>query len=486
MTRQHKPGSKADRDALRHEMAAVGCGPREIAAEMRSRWGIRPREAWRMALGLTLQEAADRLNSLAADRREGMGADASLMGKWEKWPAASGRRPSLGVLSLLAELYECEVDDLLDLDDRRALPESDLRILRHTTAQSVPAERRPAPVTPQEPAEPDDLVRMAAGESALWAQWAETSNVGDLALEQIQADTQYLARSYLTGDPVKLFGQTRALRDRVFALVEGHQHPRQSTDLYVAAGYLCALLAWMSSDLGQLRDAETQGRTAWLCAELAGHDQLRAWTLSTRSKIALWDGRLRDAVNHARRGASYAPSGSAATLLACQEADAWSILGARAEAQAAITRADPSGDALLADDLGGLFSCDATRRANYAGAVHLRTGSPDRALAEVGAALAGPGRPAYGTLAQMHIAEASAHLDLGAPDGAAEALHDVLALPADRRMLPVVVRIREFAAHLGRSSSGSGRPAQELQGAIAGFVSAGAARTALSPGGAVA
>lgn len=64
-------------------------------------------------------------------------------------------------------------------------------------------------------------------------------------------------------------GDTGALglrRDRGFALLENHQYPRQSADLYAAAGYLCGLLAWMSSDLGQLHNADTQGRTAWLCA----------------------------------------------------------------------------------------------------------------------------------------------------------------------------------------------------------------------------
>ncbi|MFJ9703495.1 hypothetical protein [Streptomyces fradiae] len=42
-----------------------------------------------------------------------------------------------------------------------------------------------------------------------------------------------------------------------------------------------------------------KGRTAWLCAVLAGHTDLRA--LSTCSKNVFWDRRLRDAIGHARR-----------------------------------------------------------------------------------------------------------------------------------------------------------------------------------------
>ncbi|MGW0656529.1 XRE family transcriptional regulator, partial [Streptomyces umbrinus] len=171
------------------------------------------------------------------------------------------------------------------------------------------------------------------------------------------ADTRALASDFLTADPLPLFVRTRQLRDRVFGLLEGHQHPRQAADLYVVAGYVCGLLTWMSSDLGQLRDADTQGRTAWLCAELAGHNDLRAWVLSTRSKVAFWDGRLRDAVNYARRGAAYRPTGTVGVLLACQEADAWSQLGAETEALGALVRAEDARDTMSGEDeVGGIFA----------------------------------------------------------------------------------------------------------------------------------
>ncbi|MDX2881045.1 helix-turn-helix transcriptional regulator [Streptomyces ipomoeae] len=284
MNAPSKPGFKADRDALRQDMTAAGCALADIAIEMRARFRMRPREAWRHAHGWTLQEAADRITQASTERPgESVAADASLVGKWEKWPGPSSRRPSLHVLFAMAATFACRVDDLLDLEDRRALPEADLRLLTHRPPTAEPPTPPTTPsciVTPPEPTG-TDLVRLAADESAAWAQWAEASNVGDIALEQVMAETRALASDYLTSDPVALFVRTRALRDRVFALLEGHQYPRQSADLYVAAGYLCGLLAWMSSDLGQLRDADTQGRTAWLCAELAGHNDLRAWVLST-------------------------------------------------------------------------------------------------------------------------------------------------------------------------------------------------------------
>jgi transcriptional regulator with XRE-family HTH domain len=285
MTPQGRPGTKSDRDALRQEMTAVGCSLAEIAMEMRVRFRMRPREAWRHAHGWTLQETAERISAYPG---QAIAADASLVSKWEKWPGPSARRPSLSVIVATATTLGCTVEDLLDLDDYRALPESDLRILRHH-APDAPQPVEPPTMPAVRPPDMDDVLA-AADESAAWAQWAESTNVGEVALEQILADVQTLAGDYLTGDAVELFGRARGLRDRVFRLIEGHQPPRHSADLYVSVGYLCGLLAWISSDLGNLRAADTQGRTAWLCAEMAGHVELRAWVASTRSKVAFWDG----------------------------------------------------------------------------------------------------------------------------------------------------------------------------------------------------
>ncbi|MFC8671492.1 XRE family transcriptional regulator [Streptomyces griseorubiginosus] len=388
----------------------------------------------------------------------------------------------------MAEAFACRVEDLLDLEDRRALPEGDLRLLINRPPTGEPPT---PPITPSlivAPPEPTgtDLVRLAADESATWAQWAEASNVGDIALEQLMAETRALASDYLTSDPVVLFVRTRALRDRVFALLEGHQYPRQSTDLYVAAGYLCGLLTWMSSDLGQLHDAETQGRTAWLCAELAGHNDLRAWVLSTRSKVAFWDGRLRDAINFARRGATYRTTGTVAVLLACQEADAWSELGAHDEASASLARAEDARAAMSGeDDIGGIFACQPARQENYAAAVQLRLGRPADALRSADSALAlltvQPVR-AYGTEAQIHISQAAAHLATGEAEGALDALAPVLALPPDHRLAPVTRRLGELCSGISRPQTG-GTAAIGLRQAIEEFCVDSAPRhLALSPG----
>lgn len=335
-----RPGSKADRDALRSELLAVGAPLSVIAAEMRARFGLRPREAWRHAHGWTLQEAADRVHGIAG--ASGPAADASLVGKWEKWPDPAGRRVPLPVLTVLAELYGAMLEDLLDLEDRRALPDSDLRMLQHHQAGAVPAVVAPAAPVPAPPlmqAVPPtgtDLVRTAARESADWARWAEVTNVGPIALEQLTADTRDLAGAYLMAeDPLEVFVQTKRQLNGVWDLLYGRQRPQQRRKLFTVPGYLFALMSWMTSDLGHRAQAETHARAALLCADSADDPGLHAWVASTRSKLAFWDGQYRQAVQHVQLGASHQAPGTVTVLLHCQLADAWAEVGAR-------TRSSPS------------------------------------------------------------------------------------------------------------------------------------------------
>ncbi|MEV7381893.1 XRE family transcriptional regulator [Streptomyces lydicus] len=425
-------------------------------------------------------------------RRPGVviAADASLVGKWERWPMPAGRRPSANVVVVMAEVYGCAVQDLLDFDDRQQMAPADLQLLQLGTS-SPGEEPRPAPALPpeavREPREADQ-VRGAADEAAAWAQWAESTNVGEIAMEELRANVRTLARDYLCRDPLEVFTRTRRLRNRVFGLLEGHQHPRQTTELYLQAGYLCCLQAWMASDLSPnadaLESAETHARTSWLCAELVDDNELRAWIMSTRSKIAFWDGRMKDAIGFARRGAECRPSGTAEVLLWCQEADAWSRLGAAGEAQAALGRAEDARASLCGEDeVAGLLSCSDFRQANYSTAVHLRTGRASTALQEASGALARPAGHAYGTTAQMHITLACAQVAVGDPDGAKEALDPVLALPPGQRLATVAARMREFAAMVAGSPMADSRKAAELQSAVEEWaLDSAPRRLALSPG----
>jgi hypothetical protein len=92
-------------DRLRERMRGLGFSYDEIAIEVTRRYPVRPRQAYRLAWGWTLDKVAERFNELAA--REGTdpegraGMSSSHLCELERWPD-SDRKPSVYVLCLLA------------------------------------------------------------------------------------------------------------------------------------------------------------------------------------------------------------------------------------------------------------------------------------------------------------------------------------------------------------------------------------------------
>src|SRR5690348_17141459 len=109
-----KTGSKAERDALRREMQALGAGFESVADEMQRRFGFRPREAFRHAHGWSQEEAAERCNVATGDDTAGL--NGTRISEYERWPF-SGRRPTLAVLTTLAKAYGTEPQRLTDHAD---------------------------------------------------------------------------------------------------------------------------------------------------------------------------------------------------------------------------------------------------------------------------------------------------------------------------------------------------------------------------------
>ena len=61
-----RKGFKAELDGLRERMRGLGFNYDEIAAEVGRRYRARPREAYRLAWGWSLEQAAARFNDRAA------------------------------------------------------------------------------------------------------------------------------------------------------------------------------------------------------------------------------------------------------------------------------------------------------------------------------------------------------------------------------------------------------------------------------------
>lgn len=299
-----------------------------------------------------------------------------------------------------------------------------------------------------------EIFDATADRAASFHAWAESSNVGPAGIAEIHETIGHLATDYLSESPVEVVQRATNLAGRLFALLQGHQWPAQTRELYLAAGRVNILLAWISGDLGYPRTAQTHGRTAWLCAEMADSDELRAWSLSVQSKTAFWAYEYIEAAALAERGRQYANHlGTAPVLLACQEADAWAEAGAQDRAAHALERAtDEQESVTTKDNVGGLLSCDDSRFQNYAGAVLLRIGRSAEAVrmaTEVlGSSSVIAGHLGYGTVAQVRIWAARAHIRSGEVDGASEVLTPVLSLPGGKRLETVASRLRQVRAEL--------------------------------------
>jgi transcriptional regulator with XRE-family HTH domain len=320
----------------------------------------------------------------------------------------------------------------------------------------------------------EEVIMNAAGQSAEFGEWAEATNVGPTTLEQLEEDVRRLSHGYLSSPPLPVMLATLRIRNRVFTLIEGHQHPHQTRQLYLLAGRLCGLLSWMSGDVGRHAEAETQARTGWLCAELSDDGGLRAWIRATQSKTAFWDGRIRESAQLAEDGLRYSSTDAAGVLLASLNARAWARIGDRDAAHAALHVAQERREQAGEDEVGGLWGFSEAQQSYLAGTTHLYLHEPVDALAaaERAVTLFDEGEPAqrfYGAETIALIDAATAHLQAGDIEGTQEKLARVLAVPPEQRLETFTVRLGELRDVLRRSRHALSKPAAEIQRDIEDF-----------------
>jgi transcriptional regulator with XRE-family HTH domain len=225
-----------------------------------------------------------------------------------------GRRPA-------DERFWRIVDDVCDTGGALLAEFMELDTAKHALeqrrhAEAIAAARARAVTTRPAPAQwapwqPDSgfdghSVNMAADESSRFLAWAEDENVGELSLEQLHTQIRRISHAYLKAPMAPLFVRTRELRDRAFTLLAGQHRPSHARDLYAAAGWSLTVLAWMSVDLGRPDAAEDHARAAWLCADRAEHDGLRAWVRATQHTAARWQADYTQAAEYAVDGLQYA------------------------------------------------------------------------------------------------------------------------------------------------------------------------------------
>ncbi|KWX10026.1 hypothetical protein TR74_06090, partial [Carbonactinospora thermoautotrophica] len=310
----------------------------------------------------------------------------------------------------------------------------------------------------------DGEIAMAAEESARFARRAGANNVGEGVLDQLDVDVRRLAVQYLTRPPYVLFGELARLQGEVFRLLDGRQRPEQTTRLYLVAGQVCVLLAHASADLGHPYAAEAHARTAWLCADYAQHNPLRAYVRWVQSNVAYWNGRYREAAEIAHSGQAYATSGTARLRLASQEARAHAALGDTRAVHQALGVASEAPDPVT-DDEPGVFRFGPGKAAYYASEAHCALGDRSnlqRAVSQAEQALdlftRGPDVdrcPEFVAAARLDLI--SAYLALGDLEATDEYLRPVLATPPEHRTAPVVQRVAAISQALAQPEH-AGRP----------------------------
>ncbi|MBB5156091.1 hypothetical protein [Saccharopolyspora phatthalungensis] len=246
--------------------------------------------------------------------------------------------------------------------------------------------------------------------------------------------------------------------------------------LYLEASRVTGLQAHLCLDLGHYREAHTHAGTAFLCADLAGHNGMRAWVRGLQSLISYWDGHLADAVEFARDGARHCAQGSVAARLPSLEARACAALGDKNNALAALDRADRA-RSIVVDDDAGLLTFPRAKQAVYAGTTLLALGdraSAARAARESSQALelyeaAAPTDRSSGDMLAARLDLGSAYLLQDDLDGLHGHLEIVLAVPPIRRTASVVKRAADIGQRLDHSRYANSAQGRQLRSAITAF-----------------
>lgn len=127
--------AKVLREQIRQELFSEGMPAKGIAVELASRLHVRPRVAWRYAMGWPQWKLVQEFR--VANPHLAIGEN--RVSEWESWPFG-GTRPSLEVLAALASAFGhgCVVADLLDEADLDRMSDAERRLVTTTPAGAEP------------------------------------------------------------------------------------------------------------------------------------------------------------------------------------------------------------------------------------------------------------------------------------------------------------------------------------------------------------
>lgn len=231
-----------------------------------------------------------------------MGASERTISRWE-----NGETPSMPAQRVLAAVFD--------------VPLAELGFL-------APATRAPTEEVPALPAH--DAFELVAR--------LTRSDASASTLEMLARRIDRLCRDYPVRPAADLIGESRQWLSRTMRLLDGRVNLAQHRELMVSAGWLSALTACLSFDLGDASGAESWREATSQLADEAGHAELRGWAHEIAAWMALVHGHPAEAIEFARAGQSIGDTSCVTVQLAAQEARGRARMGDRAGAEQAMRR----------------------------------------------------------------------------------------------------------------------------------------------------
>ncbi|MBB5081308.1 helix-turn-helix domain-containing protein [Nonomuraea endophytica] len=312
----------------------------------------------------------------------------------------------------------------------------------------------------------DDLIEHAS--------WVERTNVGDSTIAMLDETRYHLGERHTQIPPAQMLASVLRYHRQIHALLRGgKQRLRQTRELFRIDADLLAHACILMGDLYDDESAAVYGEAARLCAEEA--DASPAAALSAQAKTERWRHRYAISADAARRGFDCSPATPLRVLLACQEANAASLLGDFVRAQAALLRADDAAQ-VVSDDSGVTpWSCPAPRRSLYALSVALQAREARAALTAADAAESAwaDGAPrVVASWAQVRFGAGIAYVMMNDVEAAAEHIAPALLLPPEHRLATITSYLVRMDSRLQAPQFRGSDTVSTLREQISAFTSA--------------
>lgn len=376
----------------------------------------------------------------------------------------------------LADLTHWDRSHIAHLEARRRTPSADFAAAADATLRAggalIAAHER----------EDAQRRRQAATRRTLAASLAASRDLAalvELELDELAAGAAEAAVDYLSSPPTPMLHRAHALRDAGLERLRDHRHgPGGRGDLLVAVGRLSGVLAYAALDLGDASAAHEHAYAAGRCAQLAGDAELLLWVRGTQSLISRFGGDYGAALDFVEAGIATGGPGVPGTGMArllSGRAQCLANLGDSPGAHAALDEAERAHESLVAaDSIAGLFTFSETKRAYYAGSSLIwpgGQGDAERAEREALAAIRSweampAGERSLDDERLAHVYVATARVQQGNVEGAADAMAPILQLGADEQISWITKRAGRVDALLAAPRFRGSQAAEDLRQGI--------------------